>query len=151
MTLPDFTDEFRRVIESRFMTEFSYLYPDVPIQWDDVPFKQPDDAWVAFTFKQNPAKQVSLGRVFLVRTTGFLQIDVTFPKQQNFLKKAREIGNAAADIFAYEKFKGPRVSASFDEKHVDTAPTSGDFRRVMARVFFTYDGERVRRGVQQVT
>jgi hypothetical protein len=146
----NFTEEFRRLVDTRFMTEFSLEYPDIPIQWDDVPFHQPHDMWVAFTFRQNPSKQVSIGRTFVVRTTGFVQIDVTFPKEQHFLVKARNVANFAADIFAYEKFKGPVVSASFDEKHVDTAPASGEFRRVMARVFFIYDAERTRRGVQSV-
>jgi len=147
----DFTDEFQRLIESRFKSEFGIMYPDIPVQFDNGPWKQPEDGpWAAFTFRQNPAVQKTMGRKFLVRTTGFIQIDINVPSETG-TKKGRKIADAAADIFAYQKFKGPNVTISCDEKHVDAAQSAGAFYRIMARVFFYYNGERLRISVQSIS
>jgi hypothetical protein len=66
------------------------------------------------------------------------------------MNSARDVAETAAEIFAHKKFKGTTITISCMEAHVDAAPTSGAFRRIMARVFFYYDGERLREGVQQI-
>lgn len=147
----DFTEEFRKSIETRFKSEFGLLYPAIPVQYDNIPFKQPENGpWGAFTFRQNPAQQKTIGRHFVVRTTGFIQIDITVPEDTG-LTTGRKIADAAADIFAYRKFKGATISISCDEKHVDVSPATGPFRRIMARVFFHYDGTRLRTSVQAIS
>lgn len=146
-----FTEDFRKFIEGRFASEFGILYPAVPVEYDDVPFKQPENGpWVSFTFRENPAKQVSIGRKFVIRTTGFIQIDVMYPAETG-RTKYRKIADAAAEIFGYRKFKGATISISCDETHVDAAPATGPFRRIMARVFFHYDGTRERIAVQAIS
>mgnify|MGYP000223312837 CR=1 FL=1 len=138
--MTDFTDPFRAFVEGRFMSEFGIEYPTIPMQMDNVPFTQPKNTgWAAFTFAQNPAKQVSLGRKVLIRTDGFLQIDIMERKEKG-LVAARRMAEFAADIFAFKKFKAAPVAISFSEKHVNKAPTSDGFERIMARVFFVYDG-----------
>jgi len=138
----DFTEDFRAMSETLFQSEFGILYPTIKVQWDDIPFDQPKDRWVAFTVNQNPAKQATIGNRFIVRTTGYIQIDVMVAGEKGKLVEAKKIAEAAADIFAYRKFKGAQITLSCQEKHVTVAPTAGSFRRVMARVFFYYDGER---------
>lgn len=147
----DFTESFRKSVETRFKSEFGILYPDTAMEFDDVPFEQPKDGpWASFTFRQNAAKQTSIGRKFVVRTTGFIQIDIMYPAEKG-RTKFRKMAEAAADIFAYRKFKGDVISITCDEKHVDAAPSTGSFKRIMARVFFHYDGELERRSIQEIS
>lgn len=146
----DFTDDFRAFVEGRFQSEWTILHPTIPIQFDNISFKQPlTGLWVAFTFAQNPSRQVSLGRKMLIRTDGFLQMDVLVHKDKG-VAEARRVANSAADIFAFQKFRGTAINATFNEKHVDKAPTSTEFVRVMARVFFIYDGVAIREGVHDI-
>jgi hypothetical protein len=138
--MTDFTDPFRAFVEGRFGGEWSSEYPTIPIQFDNVPFTQPSSTgWVAFTFAQNPAKQVTVGRKRLIRTTGFVQIDVMERKEKG-LVAARKMAEWGADLFAFRKFLATPVTISFEEKHVTEAPTDDSFKRIMARVFFKYDG-----------
>lgn len=137
---PDFTEPFRAFVEGRFQSEWFAQYPTIPMEFDNVPFVQPTGTgWVKFTFMQNPAKQVSIGRKKLLRTDGFLQIDVLERKEKG-LTIARKMGEYAANIFAFQKFRSTPITATFDEKHVTEAPTATEFKRIMARVFFYYDG-----------
>lgn len=148
MAAPDFTEPFRSMVETRFATEWTAEYPNIPIEFDNVPFKQPSTtSWVKFTFLQNPASSKTIGRQMLIRTDGFLQIDVIERKEKG-LVAARKMAEYAANIFAFQKFKTAEITASFDEKHVNMQPTSDQFVRVMARVFFIYDGFALREGVQ---
>lgn len=142
--MTDFSESFRELVETKFQTEFTLLYPAMLVQWDDIPFKQPDnEAWAAFTFMQNPTKQASIGNRFVARTTGFIQIDITRSEDKG-TADLRRIAEKAADIFAFKKFGTASVTASFSEKHVTTAPASKGFKRIMARVFFYYDGTETR-------
>lgn len=147
----NFDEEFRKFAESRFKAEFGYQYPAVPIQWDSFPFDQPKNKpWAAFTYQSNAEKQISIGKKVVMRTTGYLQIDINVPGDTGMVE-AKKLANFAAEIFAYKKFKGVAILIDFSEKHVTKAPTSGAFSRAMARVFFHYDGERIRDGVQLIT
>lgn len=138
----DHENEFRKLIETRFKAEMGYSYPAIPVQWDDVPFDIPDDGmFAAFTYMQNPSKPVTIGRRKVQRTTGYVQIDVSYRKEKNLRVPAKTLAHFAADIFHLGKFKSAHVAVSFSEKHVIDAPAGGEFRRVMARVFFIYDGE----------
>lgn len=146
----NFADEFSRRVETIFKTEFQLLHPGMPVQWDEVTFKQPkNDPWVAFTILENAAEQVSLGRKFVERTSGFIQIDVMYPTGGG-VSAAKKIGHDAANIFAHRKFKAETISVSFFEKEVVKAPVDGDRIRIMARIFFLYDGTRIREGVQHI-
>lgn len=143
--MSDFSEPFRELVDTKFQTEFTLLYPDMKVQWDDIPFKQPDnEAWAAFTFMQNPTKQVSIGKNrFIARTTGFIQIDITRSEDKG-VAELRRIAEKAADIFAFKKFGNASVTASCGEKHITAAPASKGFKRIMARVFFYYDGIETR-------
>lgn len=146
----DFAEEFRAKIETLFNTEFGIRHPGIPIRWNGLPWAQPKKSmWVEITTRNNPETQVSVGRKFIVRTTGFVQLDVMIPEEQGIVA-ANKLAASAADIFAYRKFSGVNVKITFYEKHVDEAPSGPGFRRVMARVFFHYDGEREREGVQDL-
>lgn len=137
----NFTEPFRAMVSERFLTEWTLLHPTIPIEIEDVPFKQPKTgSWVRLSILQNPANQVSIGRRVLIRTNGFLQIDVMGPAERG-LKVVKGLAEDAANIFFSQKFKTAEITAVFDEKHVDKAPTTGEFVRIMARVFFIYDGE----------
>lgn len=146
----DFSEEFAKRVETIFKAEMQQLYPGMPVQFEDVPFKQPKDTpWVSFVIRENPEEQITLGRKMIMRTSGFLQIDIQFPLDKG-VRDAKKIGQAAADIFAYRKFKAETISMSFLNKEVVKAPSDGARLRIMARVFFYYDGERIREGVQHI-
>lgn len=146
----DFSEEFRRRVELIFRSECTILYPTTPIQWDDVAFKQPSNGpWVAFTFLTNEEKAASIGRKYVVRTSGFVQIDVMFPENSGSAEP-RKMANRLGEIFAQRKFSAESINISFYEKHITKAPTDGPRVRYMCRVFFKYDGERVREGVQHI-
>lgn len=146
----NFADEFSRRVETIFKTEFQLLHPGMPVQWDEVTFKQPkNDTWAAFTILENPEEQITLGRKFVVRTSGFLQIDIMHPTGSG-VSAAKKIAHDAANIFAHRKFKAETISISFFEKEVVKAPVDGSRIRIMARIFFLYDGERIREGVQHI-
>ncbi len=146
----DFADEFARRVETIFRSEMQQLYPGMPVKFEDMPFKQPTKApWAEFTILENKEEQITLGRKMVMRTSGFLQIDVFHPLDEG-VRAPKKIGHAAADIFANRKFKAETISISFFEKHVMKAPSDGARVRIMARVFFLYDGERVREGVQHI-
>lgn len=147
----NFDEEFRKFAETRFKAEFGYQYPTTPVQWDSFSFVQPTNkTWAAFTYNTNQEKQISIGKKVVMRTTGFIQIDINVPGETGMVE-AKKIANFAAEIFAYKKFTGVTIKIDFSDKHVVKAPTSGAFSRAMARVFFHYDGERVRDGVQLIT
>ena len=146
----DFTEEFRKQAETLFMTEMGIRYPGMAIEMYGEPFDQPESGeWVRFQIMQNPQKQVSLGSKFVVRTTGFVQIDV-MRRREKGKNRPMKIAEAATDIFAYRKFKGETISISFEEKHVEAPRDAAEFIRVMGRVFFIYDGTRQRETVQSI-
>lgn len=146
----DFQEEFRKFAETRFASEMSIDNPGVPIEWDNLPFEQPDSGrWVCFCIAENPEKQITIGRKMIVRTTGFIQIDV-LDREEMGKVYAQKLANYCAEIFGYRKFKGENISVSFWEKHVGGPMRAKEFIRVSARIFFTYDGERIREGVQTI-
>jgi hypothetical protein len=146
----DFQEEFRSFAETRFASEMSIDYPALPVQWDNMPFKQPASGkWVCFCIKTNPEKTITIGRNKVVRTTGFIQIDV-IDHEENGQNDAKRLASYCAEIFGYRKFKGTTISVSFWEKQIGDAMVNKEFIRVAARIFFTYDGQRIQTGVQTI-
>lgn len=147
----DFTAEFDRKTETLFKSEAGILYPAIPVKWDNVPFKQPSNGrWFEIIAMQNQQKQVSLGNKFIVRTTGFIQIDVMDREEAGSLW-AKTACEALTNIFAYRKFKGENINISFSEKHVTKPMAAAEFIRSMGRIFFYYDGERLRETPQALS
>lgn len=144
----NFSEPFRELVHNIFLSEWSILNPGIPIELEDVPFKQPaTGAWVKFSIRQNPAKQKTMGNKVLIRTDGFLQIDV-IDRPEMGTKSVKLLAESGANIFFSKKFKNADISATFDEKHVDKVPAGGDFVRFMGRVFFIYDGMMTKPTIQ---
>lgn len=147
----DFTNEFDRAIDALLKSEIQLRQPGVPVEWENVPFDQPNNGrWIKVCSAQNPAIQKSIGRKFIVRTTGFIQIDVMDRREPTNKYWASKVCESVTDILAYRKFKGENITISFSEKHVTKPMEVAEFIRVTGRVFFQYDGERIRETVQSI-
>ena len=147
----NFTETFRSLAETRFQSEMGIQHSAIPIQWDDVTFKQPDTGmWIAMTIMQNKAQRKSMGgSKFVLRTTGFIQFDVTYHVEADLRVDAQNLAEFACDIFFQQPIRGSNFKADFPEKNVMKAP-AGAFGRYMARVFFTYDGFSTTRPILQM-
>lgn len=148
----DFTNEFDRKIDALLKSEIQLRHPGVPVEWDLVPFDQPEDGrWIKVCSAQNPQQPVSIGRKFIVRTTGFVQFDVLDRIETTNRYWAKKVCESVTDILAYRKFKGENINITFSEKHVTKPMEAAEFVRVTGRVFFQYDGERERETVQALS
>lgn len=135
-----FEEDFRQLVEGRFQSYFGAAYPDFPIEYQNAPFIQPENGrWARIYYKNGESFQASIGRTFVERTPGFLQMDVIVRKDENHAE-VRRMANKAASFFTYEKLANGLITATFKKKHVTDMQTEPGFFRVMARVYYHYDG-----------
>jgi len=148
----DFTNEFDSKIDALLMSEIQLRHPGIPVEWENVSFKQPKSGrWFSICSAQNPQKQTTIGRKFIVRTTGFVQFDVLDREETDDKYWAKKMCESLTDILAYRKFKGENINVVFGDKHVMKPMKANEFIRVTGRVFFHYDGERIRETVQALS
>lgn len=134
-------DDFRKLVEDAVLTAVAGMNPPLPVQIDNVKFNQPGSGkWVSLVIKSGEAQVKSIGQNFVERTPGFVQIDIMWPKDGGHAEPKR-IAHLLADSLAYRKKSyGTVTTANFWKKIVDSAPVTDPYYRVMARVFFWYDG-----------
>ena len=73
-------DAHNKSFETTVASALAGTYPNVLIQYDNVPLEQPDGPWVATCLMDGRGRQMELGPVTTDRHVGFIQIDVLVPQ-----------------------------------------------------------------------
>jgi hypothetical protein len=134
-------DDFRKLVEDNVLSAVSQHAPSYPVQLDNIPFEQPKGGyWVSLCIKTGDSQRRSIGSdLFIERTPGFVQIDVTIPKDKGHAE-VEKLAHKLADSLAYRKPSRGTITANFWKKSITSAPVTGPYYRIMGRVFFWYEG-----------
>ncbi|MBS3648865.1 hypothetical protein KEU06_09625 [Pseudaminobacter sp. 19-2017] len=134
-------DHFRQLVEDKVLGAVQQHASEYPVQISNNPFKQPKDSkWVSLVIKSGESVTRSLGKKFIERTPGFVQIDIMHPAETGHAAPKKLAHKLAASLYPNKFAYATVTQANFWKKLVDEAPTTGSYFRIMARVFFWYDG-----------
>ena len=109
-----YIEEFRAAAAASFNTQFASVYPSIPIQWENLPFEQPDGLpYVSFMVGDGMGREAEIGTGTKVeRYTGQVRIMVHVPKDQGS-KLSNEIAQVAARIFIRQALTGVNWATRF--------------------------------------
>lgn len=134
-------DDFRKLVEEHVLSACAEFAPTYPIQLENSRFKQPDSGeWVSLLIKRGETFAASLSDRYIDRTPGFVQIDVMVKENSGSANVFKLAHSLADSLYKRRTLHRSTVAATFWKKMVDTAPVTGPYFRVMARVFYHYDG-----------
>lgn len=109
-----YLEEFRAAAAARFNTQFSAAYPTTPIEWDNLPFEQPDgEIYASFRVVEAVGREAEIGTgTKTERYTGMLRIGIHIPKDQG-TKSGNAVIQTAARIFFRQSLLGVNWTAKF--------------------------------------
>lgn len=94
------TDGVREQIETTFKSEFGTAHPTVPVQYENVRFKQPNGkAWVDIRIIPNVFKRMNVGPRKAYRGYGVINVTCLVPEEGGS-KELNDIADTVFDILA---------------------------------------------------
>lgn len=123
-----YIEEFRAAAAARFNSLFPASYPLVPIQWENLPFEQPDgEPYVSFMTSDAGGREAEIGTgTKTERWVGQIRIMVHVPKDQGS-KEQNEIAQTAVRIFYRQSLAGVNWTAKFTRSVRTNEVTAGEW------------------------
>lgn len=134
------TPNFIRFVESRFQTEFSALYPAVPMFFSNVPVPETMDTFVCLhIMASEDTMPINIGHEAKSRNVGLIQVDVFTPKDQG-AGEAYEIAYASGNIFKRRSLSvGAEGLVVFKDSSIQDRGEMRGRHKHMMRVPYRYD------------
>ena len=120
-------DPIRKLIESRFKTWWDANGGGIPVEWDGVPFDQPEGkVWVRLVLLPGQGIQASIGSRKLEKQPGVAVVSI-FTEKNSGTKTAYDLADKAAEAFRFQQLTGGTVVVAMEAPYVTRGNPADEF------------------------